>query len=204
MRRDRIPSWILVPLAVAVAFAAVVGLCFVVFKPDRPVATIAPGSSSGPAFVVQVIRPRLGLPIGGILPPHYFGLEKHLGFESASPGASVRSAGPRRIELVTNAWDVVIALDTEGRVTPETRAEFELLYEGGLTRLRCRAGEPAVGTFETVALVESGERSGSFDIELAHCEDATTREALHWPPRPLVLHGSFDRFPADARDSPAP
>lgn len=57
------------------------GLAIVAYRPDRPVATIVPGSSSGPAFVVQVIRPRVGLPLGGILPPQLFGLEEHLGFD---------------------------------------------------------------------------------------------------------------------------
>jgi hypothetical protein len=47
-------------------------------------------------------------------------------------------------------------------------------------------------------LPESGELSGSFDIELARSEDADTGTPLGWPPQPLVLHGSFDRLQLDA------
>ena len=173
------------------------GLAVVAFRPDRPDATIVPGSSSGPAFVVQVIRPRLGLPLGGILPPQIFGLEAHLGFDSQSARASIDSVGPRRLEIDADDWDLVLVLDGDGRVTPETQVVFELEFEEQLRRVRCRPGDPAVGTLSTTTLAESGELSGSFDIELARCEDAETGTPLGWPPEPLVLHGSFDRLPRD-------
>jgi len=192
MRLDGVkPLWILLLLLL------LAGLTVVAYRPDRPVATIAPGSSSGPAFVVQVIRPRLGLPLGGILPPQLFGLEAHLGFDSQSAGAYIRSVGPGRLELGANGWDLVLVLSRDGRVAPETQVVFELKFEEQLRRLRCRPGDPAVGTLSTTALAESGELAGSFDIELARCEDAETRTPLGWPPVPLVLHGSFDRLPPD-------
>ena len=169
----------------------------VAYRPDRPVATIVPGSSSGPAFVVQIIRPRLGLPLGGILPPQLFGLDAHLGFESTSAGASIGSVGPERIELGADDWDLVLVLDADGRVSPETQVVFEFVFEERLRRVRCRPGDPAIGTVNITELAESGELSGSFDIELARCEDADTGEPLGWPPEPLVLHGSFDRLQPD-------
>jgi hypothetical protein len=190
------PSWILLPLGL-LAVAGVVCSLLVVYRPDRPVATIVPGSSSGPAFVVQIIRPRLGLPLGGILPPQLFGLEAHLGFESTSAGASIGRAGPGRIELGADEWDLVLVLDVDGGVTPETQVVFELVFEERLRRVRCRPGDPAIGTLSTTALAESRELSGSFDIELARCEDADTGKPLGWPPEPLILHGSFDRLPQD-------
>ncbi len=98
MTDDRKPSRILLPLGLLVGLAVIAFLSLVVYRPDRPVATIVPGSSSGPTFVVQVIRPRQGLPLGGILPPRLFGLESHLGFESTSPGASIGSVGAGRID----------------------------------------------------------------------------------------------------------
>jgi hypothetical protein len=174
-----------------------VGLAVVLYRPDRPIATIDPGSSSGPAFVVQVIRPRAGLPLGGILPPQIFGLESHLGFDSTSAGATIGSVGPRRLELGADDWELVLVLDDDGRVAPGTQLVFELVFEERLRRVRCRPGDLAVGTLSTTALVESGELSGSFDIELAHCEDADTGTPLGWPSQPLVLHGSFDRLPLD-------
>ncbi len=197
MTHDRKSLWILLPLGLLAGFAVVVYFSLL-YRPDRPVATIVPGSSSGPAFVVQIIRPRLGLPLGGILPPQLFGLEAHLGFESTSPGASIGSVGPGRLELGADDWDLVLVVDAEGRVTPETQVVFELVFEERLRRVRCRPGDPAIGTLSTTVLAESGELSGSFDIELARCEDANTGKPLGWPPEPLLLHGSFDRLPLNA------
>lgn len=199
MTHERKPSWILLPLGLLAGFAVVVYLSLVVYRPDRPVATIVPGSSSDPAFVVQIIRPRLGLPLGGILPPQLFGLEAHLGFESTNAGASIGSVGPGRLELGADGWDLVLVLDADGRATPETQVVFELMFQERLRRVRCRPGDPTIGTLSTTALAESGELSGSFDVELARCEDADTGKPLGWPPRPLVLHGSFDQLPLGHR-----
>jgi hypothetical protein len=198
MKHDPKPSWILLPLGLLACLAVVVCFSLLVYRPDRPVATIVPASSSGPGFVVQIIRPRLGLPLGGILPPQRFGLEAHLGFESTSPGASIGTVGPGRLELGADDWDLVLVVDAEGRVTPETQVVFELVFEERLRRVRCRPGDPASGTLSTTVLAESGELSGSFDIELARCEDANTGKPLGWPTKPLLLHGSFDRLPLGA------
>ena len=195
MTHDRKSLWILLPLGLLAGFAVVVYFSLVLYRPDRPVATIVPGSSSGPAFVVQIIRPRLGLPLGGILPPQLFGLEEHLGFELTSAGASIGSVGPGGFELGADDWDLVLVLDADRRVTPETQVVFELMFEERLQRVRCLPGDPAIGTLSTTALAESGELSGSFDIELARCEHADTGQPLGWPPRPIVLHGSFDQLP---------
>jgi hypothetical protein len=195
MKHGPKPSWILLPLVLLVGLAVVVCFSLVVYRPDRPVATIVPGSSSGPTFAVQIIRPRLGLPFGGIVSPRVFGHEAHLGFESASAGASIGTVGPGRLEFGADEWELVLFLDADRQVTPETQVVFELLFEEQLRKVRCRPGDPAIGTFSTTALAESGELSGSFDIELARCEHADTGQPLGWPPEPLVLHGSFDRIP---------
>jgi len=194
---NRKSSLFYIPLVLLAGFALVVCFLFVFYRPDLPVAKIAPASSSGPAFVVQVVRPRLGLPLGGILPPQLFGLDAHLGFDSTSDGATIRSVGPGRIELGADDWDLLIALDGDGRVTSQTQVVFDLVFEDRLRRVRCRPGDPVVGTLNSVTLGESGELSGNFDIELARCEDAETGKPLGWPPKPLVLHGSFDRLPFD-------
>ena len=195
---SRKPSLLSLLLVLLAGIALVVSVILVHYRPDRPVATIVPASSSGPAFVVQVIRPRLGLPLGGLLPPQLFGVDAHLGFDSTSDGASIRSVVPRRIELATNDWDLLLAVDSDGRVTSETQVVFNLVFEDRLRRVRCQPGDSPVGTLKTVKLGESGELSGSFDIELAHCEDAETGTSLGWPPKPLILHGSFDRLPLDS------
>ena len=179
MRDGPAPSRKLLPLGLLAGFAVLVCSTLVVYRPDRPVATIIPGSSSGPEFVVQIIRPRISLPLGGILPPQLFGLEAHLGFESTSPGAFVGSVDPRRIELAADDWNLVLVSDAEGRVTPDTQVVFEFVFEERLRRVRCRPGDPAIGTLTTTVLAESGELSGSFDVELARCEDAD-RSHANW------------------------
>lgn len=196
-KQNRKPSLFYFARLLLAVFALVVFLLLVFYRPDRPVATIAPASSSGPAFVVQVVRPRLGLPLGGLLPPRFFGIDAHLGFDSTSNGAKIRSVGPKRIEFGADDWDLVLAFDGEGRVTSQTQVVFDLVFEDRLQRVRCRPGEPAVGALNIDTLGESGELSGSFDIELARCEDAETGRSLGWPPKPLILHGSFDRLLLD-------
>lgn len=178
-----------------VGFVVLVGAALVAYRPDAPVDRIEPGSSPGPAFVVQIRRPRMGLPLGGVLPPRFFGLDAHLGFASTSPGATIGHVDPTRVELAADDGELVLALDAEGRIGSETRVVFELVFEERRTRVRCRPGDPAVGTWTSLVLHDSGELSGSFDIELAHCEDARSGEPLGWPPEPLLLHGSFDRLP---------
>ena len=194
MTHDPKPSWIVLAVGLLVGFAAIVYFSLVVYRPDRPVATIVPGSSSTPAFVAQIIRPRLGLPVGGLLPPQLFGLEAHLGFGSTSAGASIGSVGVGRLELRADGWDLVLVSDADGRVTSETRVIFELMFEERLRKVRCRPADPAIGTLNSTTLADTGELCGSFDVELARCEDAETGKPLGWPPAPLVLHGSFDRI----------
>ncbi len=197
MTRDSKLPRILLTLGLLAGLTVVVYFSPIGYRPDRPVATIVPGSSPGPAFVVQIIRPRLGLPLGGIVPPHLFGLEAHLGFDSTNPSASFGRVSPGRLELGTDDWELVLDVDADGRVTTDTQVVFELMFEDSLRKVRCSPGDQAIGTFSTTSLAESGELSGSFDIELARCEDADTGELLGWPPKPLVLHGSFDRLPLD-------
>lgn len=180
-----------------VALAIVVCFSFVVYQPDRPVPDIAPGSSSGPAFVVQVIRPRLGLPLGGIVPPQFFGVDANLIFNSTTAGASIGNISPDRIELSADKWELVLVFDGDGRVSPETFVVFDLVFEDRLRTVRCWPGEPAIGTVQTAKRATTGHLSGNFNIELARCEDADTGKPLGWPPKPLVLHGSFDQLSMD-------
>ena len=196
-KRNRISWWIVVPLVLLAGLVLVICFQFSAYQPDRPVANIVPGSSSAPSFVVQIIRPRIGLPLGGLLPPGLFGVDAQLGFDSTSNGATIDHVDHGRIELAANDWDLLLVFDGDGQVTSGTRVVFEFVFEDELRRVRCRPGVPPVGTWSIVTLEESSELSGSFDIELAHCEDAETGMPLGWPPEPLRLHGSFDRLPLD-------
>jgi len=196
-KQKRKHSFLFLVVVLLIGLASVVCIRLVIYRPDLPVATILPASSAGPTFVVQIVRPRLGLPLGGLLPPRLFGLDAHLGFDSTSEGATVRAVGPGRIAIGADDWDLVLALDGDGRVDAETEVVFSFVFQERLRTVRCRPGDPIVGTFNTVRLGETGELAGSFEIELARCEDVETGRPLEWPPRPLILHGSFDRLPLD-------
>ncbi len=202
MKRDSVISCVLVLLTLLAGIIVFAGFFFVAYRPDRPVAAIVPGSSPEPAFVVQIIRPRLGLPLGGALPPQLFGLDSDLGFDSRSAGASLGRVEPGRLELVAEDWHVALVLDADGQVSPETRVVFELIFEERLRRVRCRPGDPVDGMLLTTAAGEVGEISGRFEIDLDRCEHADTGQPLGWPAEPLVLHGSFDRIPWQVETKP--
>lgn len=179
-----------------------VGGTLVVYRPDRPAARIEPGSSPGPAFAVQVIRPRAGLPLGGLLPPQVFGLEADLGFGSESAGARVRHVDARRVELEADGGELVLVHDGAGRALEGTEVVFELTFEERPRRVRCRLAQGGLAEVEVAELPGTGELAGRFDLDLTRCEDAATGERLGWPSVPLVLHGSFDRLEVDAASSP--
>ncbi len=191
---QRTPSCLYRTLVLLAGVALVVCFVLSVYRPDRPVATIPPASSPAPAFVVQLIRPREGLPLGGLLPPQVFGVQAHLGFDSSTPGAR-HYVVEQRIELRADEWELTLRYDGDGRVTNGTEVVFPTQFGGRVRRARCRPADPARGTLKILGLEDSGELSGSFDIELPICVDAETGDSLGWPPRPLILHGSFDRLP---------
>lgn len=194
MEKERSWSWAVPALLCLIVVAALVCFSPAAYRPDRPVATIPAGSSAGPAFVVQIIRPRLGLPLGGILPPSLFGIDDRIGFDSASAGATVGRVDPARLEFATDDWALVVEADAEGRAAPGTEAVFTLVFEERPRRVRCRPGDRAVGWLRTAEPGPPGELSGSFEIELPRCEDADTGVPLGWPPAPFILRGSFDRL----------
>ena len=200
MKQDSKPSRFSIPLALLAALVVFVCFFLVMYRPDRALPSIVPGSSSGPAFTVQIIRPRSALPLGGLLPPSLFGLDGRLEFDSTSAGATSGSVGTRRLELRADGWELMLVLDAQGRVSPETQVVFQLEFQEQTRKLRCWPGDPAIGTFSSTTLDGSGELSGSFDVELARCEDAETGKPLGWPQSPFVLHGSFDRLLAKDND----
>lgn len=195
MSRERKTSRLLFPLVVLAALAATFAASLFVHTPDRPVETIAPGSSSEPNFVVQVIRPRSGLPLGGVLPPGWFGVDDRLVFDASSAGAEVRAVEAGRVALAAEDWSLELAFDDQGRALSGTTIEFELVFEERRQRVRCSAGEAAGGTVETAPLDGGDALWGRFDVELPRCVYADSGEPLGWPSKPLVLHGSFDRLP---------
>ena len=163
------------------------------YRPDNQIATIVPGSSAQPSFVVQVIRPREGLPVGGLLPPQLFGVDAELGFDSDSDASSY-ALNDEMLELSGDNWNLRIMFDAAGRIQPESEVVFDLVFEDQIRRVRCTPGNRPVGTFQK-SEIKPEEFSGNFAIEVPVCEDAETGQPLGWPPKPLMLRGSFDRLP---------
>ncbi len=190
---QRSPSCLSLLLMLFVGVVILSSLAFSLYQPDSPLPKIPPGTSSEPTFVVQVIRPREGLPLGGLLPPELFGVDAQLRFDSATEGA-MHSIGPDRIELSADGWRLKLVFDSDGRVTAETEIVFEFIFEDRYRKVRCRPSDPPIGTLKINKLEKPAELSGYFDVELSNCEDAETGKPLGWPPKPFVLHGSFDRL----------
>ena len=92
-------SLIILALA-SLAFLVVIGS-----RQDEPDAT-----SRGPSFEVRVVVPRLGLPFFGILPDSLVARldlsPRELGFDHASRGAGIGSAGHDCLELRADGWDL--------------------------------------------------------------------------------------------------
>jgi hypothetical protein len=175
--------WITIALAL-LACLFVFGL-----QSSEPVAP----SGSRPWFDVRVVKPRMSRPLAGLLPESLFG--NVLRFDNASPGAEIGRVGHDRLELRAEGWDLSIAIDAEGRVTPETRLVFSLELGGKQRTLRGRPADPAIGYLRTNTQAGPDELGGTFLVELATCETAETGKLIDWPPAPLTVRGSFERLP---------
>jgi hypothetical protein len=181
--------------------------CLVVLRllPDKPVATSVSETSRGPSFAVHVDKPRLNRFLFGILPvkleAKLFGNSAYLEttFDHTSRGAHVGSVRHDRLELRAEGWDLLIEIDSEGRVAPGTRLVFPIELAERRQSLRCRPAEPATGYLRTTSRESSGELDGSFLVELATCENAETGRAIEWPSAPLTLRGSFEGLPPSPR-----
>lgn len=184
-----------------VGLGLVVLLLLTVYRADPPRPLVEPGSSAGPTFFVQVLRPALGLPLGGVVPPGLFGVDSELGFDGSRSDASIEWRGdtsPGEGELVMTAddWEVVVAIDQDGRLNlSETEAIFSFTFEERRVRVVAWPTEQARGRCQVEWLDGGRELGGMFEVELQKCVDSETGLSLGWPPSPLVLRGSFDRIP---------
>jgi hypothetical protein len=177
---------------------------------DERIAESVSNTSQRPAFEVRVAVPRLARPLAGILPDWLVekldGTPSELRFDYTSSGAKISRVEPDRLELSADGWDLFIATDGEGRITPETRLVFPLALGGRKVRLNCRPAARAVGYLRTTARAGSGEidsrLGGRFLVELATCTNADSGKAIEWPPAPLIVRGSF--VGSATRPSPEP
>ncbi len=192
-KEERAPSWLWHLFWLVAVFALFAVFAIRVYRPDTPIATIIPGSSAEPSFAVQIIRPREGLPLGGLLPPHLFGVDAKLGFDSQSAKSSY-TLESTRLKLSGANWELLLVYDPMGQIQPDSEVVFDLLFENRSRRVRCKPSIPPVGTLER-SEIASNEFSGAFVIELPICEDAETGRSLGWPFKPLIMRGSFDRLP---------
>ena len=123
MKKSIKTSLIIFALALLVVVACLVWLGSRPNEPDEPVASNASEVSRGTSFEVNVGRPHMDRPFGGILPTKLeaklFGGE--LRFNHASRGARIGGIGDDRLELSADGWDLLIETDGEGRRRPLPR-----------------------------------------------------------------------------------
>lgn len=184
--------------------AGLAGLVWFGSRSDEPVAWSAFDASAGPLFEVNIEKPRMDRFLFGILPikieAKLFG-GGELRFGHASRGARIGNVAHDRLELSADGWDLLIATDKAGRVTPETRVVFPIEIAEKQWTLRCRPADPATGYLRTTSRDGTDVLDGRFLVELARCEDAKTGKILDteaggnpgdaWPSKPLTLRGSF-------------
>ena len=200
-------SLIIIALAV---LACLVWLAWFASRPDETEELVGESASDtfrGPSFAVRVIMPRLGLPLGGILPDWLVrkldATPRELRFDHASSGAKIVSAGDQRLALSADGWDLVIETDGEGRITPGTHLVFPLGLGGRQVRLDCQPADRANGYLRTTQQAGSGkidgQLSGRFLVELTNCKNADSGKSIEWPPAPLTVRGSFVGPPQSRR-----
>jgi len=199
MKTSKKTSLIIIALGLV---ACLVWLVWLGSRPDEPddlVGESVSDTSRGPSFEVRVVMPRLGLPLGGILPDALVekldGTPRELRFDHTSRDAQIGSVEHDRLELRADGWDFFIETDGEGRVAPGTRLVFPLGLGGRRVRLSCRPADRATGYLRTITRAGSDELGGSFLIELATCKNAESGKAIEWPPAALTVSGRFEGLP---------
>ena len=184
-----------------IALALLAGLlCIVWFisRPDEsniPEGELVLNVSQGPAFELRVIMPRMGLPLGGVLPDALVkkldATPRELRFNHLSPGARMARVAPHRLEVKADGWEFLIETDAEGRVGPGTRLVFPLALGGRHLRLSCGPAAQLNGYLITKPRAGSDELSGRFVVELDTCKNVESGKTSNWPPAPLTVRGSF-------------
>ena len=187
---------------IVIALALLASLIWLISRPDdpdEPVGASVSETSRGTSFEVRVVMPRLGLPLGGILPDWLVarmdGTPREVGFDHASRGAHVGSVEHDRLELSADGWNLFIETDGEGRIAPGTHLVFPLALGGRQVRLNCRPADRATGYLHATTRAGSDVLDGRFLVELAACVNAETGKIINWPPAPLTLRGSFAGLP---------
>jgi len=161
----------------------------------------------GLSLAVRVVKSPLDRPLLGLFPEEWLKRMDpspgELSFDHSSPGAS-GSVGPARLELHAEGWHLLLELDRDGRVTPETALVLPMNHAGRRRALHCRPSRQADADLRTTPAEVPGAFDGAFRFQLSTCEVAATGKAIDWPAAPMTVTGSFTSLPAVSTGSDAP
>ena len=186
---------------IIIALVLLAGLILFGLRRGEPVAPNL-SNTAGPAFQVNVVKPRIARPFFGILPTK---LEEKLEgvserrFDHTSPGARIGSVAHNHLELSADGWALLIETDDKGKVAPRTYLVYTREIAEKQRRLRCRPADQATGYLRTTTGAGSDTLDGSFLVEVATCENDETGKVIAWPPAPLTVRGSFKGLPQSRR-----
>ncbi|HYX27122.1 MAG TPA: hypothetical protein VE863_01045, partial [Pyrinomonadaceae bacterium] len=79
----------------------------------------------------------------------------------------------------------------EGRLAQGTHVAFPVKLGGRPLKFNCRPADPTVGYLHTTARTGSDELEGSFQLEVAICQNAVSGKTAAWPYQPLRVRGNF-------------
>ena len=160
-----------------------------------------------PSFAVRVVKSPLDRPLLGLFPEKWLTRMDpspgELSFDHSSPGAS-GSVGPSRLELHAEGWHLLLELDRDGRVTPETALVLPMNHAGRRRALHCRPSRQAGADLRATPADVPGAFDGAFRFQLSACEVAATGEAIDWPVAPMTVTGNFTALPAVSTGGDAP
>jgi hypothetical protein len=161
----------------------------------------------GSSFAVRVMKSPLDRPLLGLFPEKWLKRMDpspgELSFDHSNPGAS-GSVGPSRLELHAEGWHLLLELDRDGRVTPETALVLPMNHAGRRQALHCRPSRQVGADLRTTPAEVPGAFDGAFRFRLSACEVAATGEAIDWPVAPMTAMGSFTALPAVSTGGAAP
>ena len=180
-------------ITLALLLACIVALRLRRDKPIGPSVSETARLTGGPAFDVQVEMPafnsgRAPWEIPGVI----FGYDRGPRFNQASPGARVGKIAADHIELSADGgWDILIEADGEGRLIQGTYVAFPVKLGGRPLKFNCRPADLTVGYLRATTRTGSDELEGSFQLEVAICENAASGKTAAWPYKPLKVRGNF-------------
>jgi hypothetical protein len=180
-------------IALALLLACIVALRLRRDKPIGPSVSETSRLIGGPAFDVQVEMPAFNSGRAPWeIPRVILGYDHGPRFNQASPGAQVGKIAADHIELSADGgWDILIETDGEGRLTQGTYVAFPVKLGGRPLKFDCRPADLTVGYLHTTARTGSDELEGSFQLEVAICENAASGKTAAWPYQPLKVRGNF-------------